>query len=44
MGFLAGSLGAGTDLASDAIWPDYVAVETAADGVDGFFDLTAAEG
>lgn len=44
MGFLAGSIGAGTDLATDAIWPDYVSIEAAADGVDGFFDLTAAEG
>ncbi len=44
VGFLAGSLGAGTDLAADAIWPDYVSIGAVAEGVDGFFDLSAAEG
>lgn len=43
-GFLAGASGAGADLAADAIWPDYVSLDAAAEGVDGFFELTPAEG
>ena len=43
-GFLAGSLGAGAGLATETIWADHLSVEAAAQGVDGFFDLTAAEG
>lgn len=41
-GLIAGSLGAGADLAA-TVWSDPVAA-LSADGVDGFFDLGAAEG
>ena len=44
LGFLAGSLGAGSDLAASALWPDLLPVEAGAVALDDFFDLTVTEG
>ena len=43
LGLVAGSLGAGEDLAAETLWSDPVAA-LSADGIDGFFDLGATEG